>query len=221
MYKFLYLSHILNTNVPTYGDEDRIEIKPQTEISNGETVNMFTLHLTNNHIGTYIDLPKHFFNCERGVKFYDPNIWYFQNVKLVDIPRSDSKLIFSEDLPDNIAADVDLLLIRTGYEEYRIEDKYWNDNPGLSSEMANFLRIKYPKLRAVGFDFISLTSWKHKDEGLKAHLNFLDPSQREIFIIEDMKLSELSDHKIVDLTAAPWLIDEIDSAPVTVIARVE
>jgi len=40
-------------------------------------------------------------------------------------------------------------------------------------------------------------------------------------VIEDMKLSELSNHKIVDLTAAPWLIDEIDSAPVTVIARVE
>ena len=221
MNKFIYLSHFLDSNVPTYADEDKIVITPKTEIERGETVNMFSLQLTNNHIGTHIDLPKHFFDCEKGVKNYESSTWHFQNVALVDIPRNDSKLIFSDNLPDNIDKDVDLLLIRTGYEEYRSEEKYWNDNPGLSSEMATFLRNNFPNLRAVGFDFISLTSWKHKDEGLKAHLNFLDPSQREIFIIEDMKLSELSDHKIVDLTAAPWLIDEIDSAPVTVIARVK
>lgn len=221
MKKFIYLSHILDSNVPTYGDEDKIVITPKSVISESETVNMFSLQLTNNHIGTHIDLPKHFFDCEKDVKFYDPSTWYFQNVELVDIPRSDSKLIFSDDLPDNINSNVDLLLIRTGYEEFRNENKFWNDNPGLSPEIPTFLREKFPKLRAVGFDFISLTSWKHKDEGLKAHLNFLDPSQREIFIIEDMKLLDLSDRKIIDLTAVPWLIDEIDSAPVTVIARVE
>jgi len=221
MYKFIYLSHFLDSNVPTYADEDKIVITPKTEISKGETVNIFSIQLTNNHIGTHIDLPKHFFDCEKGVKYYEPSTWHFQNVALIDIPRNDSKLIFSDNLPDNIDKNVNLLLIRTGYEEFRSEDKYWNDNPGLSSEMANFLRNKFPKLRAVGFDFISLTSWKHKEEGLKAHLKFLDPNKREIFVIEDMKLSELSNHKIVDLTAAPWLIDEIDSAPVTVIARVE
>lgn len=221
MKKFIYLSHFLDSNVPTYGDEDKIVVTPKSVISKGETVNMYSLQLTNNHIGTHIDLPKHFFDCEKGVKFYNPSTWHFQNVELVDIPRSNSKLIFSDDLPDSITTDVDLLLIRTGYEKFRSENKYWNDNPGLSSEMAIFLRKKFPKLRAVGFDFISLTSWKHKDEGLKAHLNFLDPSQREIFIIEDLKLLELSDRIIIDLTAVPWLIDEIDSAPVTVIARVE
>lgn len=221
MKKFIYLSHILDSNTQTFGDEDKVVITPKSEISKGETVNMFSLQLTNNHIGTHIDLPKHFFHCERGVRFYDASTWYFQNVELVDIPRSDSNLIFSDDLPENISTDVDLLLIRTGYEKFRSKNKFWNDNPGLSSEMATFLRKKFPKLRAVGFDFISLTSWKHKSKGLKAHLNFLDSSKREIFIIEDMKLLDLTDCIIIDLTVVPWLIDEIDSAPVTVIARVE
>ena len=144
----------------------------------------------------------------------------FPKCSTIDIARNNSDLITSANLPSEIDTSIDLLLIRTGYEKYRNENKYWNDNPGVSSELADYLRRNYPKLRAVGFDFISLTSWKHKEEGLKAHLNFLDPAKREIFIIEDMKLQELGDHDIIDLIIAPWLIDEIDSAPVTIIARV-
>ena len=88
---------------------------------------------------------------------------------------------------NDLNIDVELLLIKTGYENYRIQDKYWNDNPGLSSELASYFRTRFKKLRCIGFDFISLTSWNHRLEGRLSHREFLTPDQpnSSILIIED------------------------------------
>ncbi len=219
MGKYIYLNHLLSKNTPSFGDEDTVEIEPKTQISKGAGVNMFSISLSNNHIGTHIDLPKHFFDCERGVEFYYPSTWRFEKVCVFDIPVSEANLISHYQFPKNVNRDIELLIIRTGYEKYRTQDKYWDDNPGLAPEMADFLRVNFPKLRAVGFDFISLTSWKFKDEGITAHLNFLDPEKGEIFIIEDMKLSEINSSKILSVDVIPWMIKDIDSSPVTIIAE--
>lgn len=220
MNNFVYLSHFFSKNTPTFGNDDKIEINTKTKISKGDVVNMYSLFLSNNHIGTHIDLPKHFYDSEKGVEYYNPKAWIFGNIKLIDIPRNNSDLITSSDFLDKNNKNVELILIRTGYQKYRNTDKYWNDNPGLAADLGDYLRSNYPNLRAVGFDFISLTSWKHKEEGIKAHLNFLDPSKGEILIIEDMKLSDVNDDEISEVVVSPWLIEELDSAPVTIIAKI-
>ena len=55
------LSHAIDIDTPSYGNKDRIGIVSNTAIVNGDTANTSELHFTNNHIGTHIDVPKHFF----------------------------------------------------------------------------------------------------------------------------------------------------------------
>ena len=74
---------------------------------------------------------------------------------------------------DQIPSDIEFLIIKTGYGKYREIDKYHNDNPGLHSSLANELKDRFHSLRAVGFDFISLTSWNHRDHGKVSHFSIL------------------------------------------------
>ena len=69
---------------------------------------------------------------------------------------------------------------------------------------------------AIGFDFISLTSFKHRSVGKQAHLSFLNP-EKPITVIEDMHLEKL-DSCPSKINVFPLLVKNIDSAPVNVIA---
>ena len=68
----------------------------------------------------------------------------------------------------------DLLLIKTGFAIFRNSndplerEKYVSQGPGISPEIGNWLR-KFRNVRAIGFDFISLTSYQHREIGRRAH----------------------------------------------------
>jgi kynurenine formamidase len=140
---------------------------------------------------------------------------------VIDIPCTEACLIAPEDLKKvNIRSDVDILLIRTGYESLRGKEAYWNNNPGLHPDLADYLRNTYPHLRCVGFDFISVTSWKYRSEGKLAHKAFLAPENggREIWAIEDMSLKDAP--KIIkEIIVAPLLVEDGNGSAVTVIAK--
>jgi kynurenine formamidase len=51
-------------------------------------------------------------------------------------------LIAPQDMPR--LADCELLLVKTGFEKYRRKEIYWRNSPGLSPELAGFLRKKCP-----------------------------------------------------------------------------
>ncbi len=151
---------------------------------------------------------------------YEPADWIFNRVKVIDIPCDGARLIYPRDLPGPIADDVQLLLIRTGYESLRTTDRYWNDNPGLSPELGFHLRELCPDLRAVGFDFISITSWQFRQEGREAHRAFLDPggSGNALWIFEDLALQEISG-PINRVTAAPVFVENSNGSTVTIFAE--
>ena len=110
----------------------------------------------------------------------------------------------------------ELLLIRTGYGKYRGTNKYTITPPGLSSELASYLRKKLPKLRCIGLDLISIGSYANRKEGHKAHHAFLNPKKGEpILLLEDVKLDSGSVYSKVII--APLLIEKIDGSPCTVI----
>lgn len=217
--KVKFLSHPLSSDTPSYGDRDEVVLLPKSSISNGDTSNTTDFRLTNNHIGTHFDVPKHFYDDGSTITDISPDLWLFFNVCLIDIPCEQGRLIEVSDFESVIIkSDTDLLLIRTGFENFRNEDKYWNGYPGISENACEYLRSKFEILRAVGFDFISLTSPLFKEQGKKAHLSFLnEKDRRPIYIIEDMKLSVLTsdpDNVIV----APLLIDKGNGGPVTVLS---
>lgn len=222
--KIVRLSHTLTKDTPSYGNRDTVRIKPNTSISHGDSSNTSVWGFSSNHIGTHIDVPRHF--CETGMRTFDLPVddFIFKNVQFIEIPCQGSKLISVLDIQKVVEVDVktELLLIRTGFESFRSENKYWNDNPGLAAELAEYLRINFQNLRCVGFDFISLTSWKERSGGAHSHRAFLCPEKgiRPILIIEDMSL-EIVRGTILWTIVSPLYVDDGNGGPVTVFAGIE
>jgi arylformamidase len=221
--KIIYLSHPYNDSTPSYGDRDQVEISPNSSIQSGETANSSRWVFTNNHIGTHVDVPYHFDLSGKEILDYAPREWIFNKVGLVDIHCEEAHLIEAQDLlDDSIDSDIELLLIRTGFERYRGGEKYWKDNPGISSKLPEYLRKQFPQLRCVGFDFISITSWRHRDIGRESHLAFLKPPENQcpLLAIEDMSLNNINGN-IDWAIVSPLLIQNGNGSPVTVFANLK
>lgn len=224
MSSHICLSHIIRPNTPAYGDRDRIFIRSNSSIKGGDSANSSCWVFSNNHIGTHLDAPRHF--SEHGKRTYDIPVsdFIFNQVHLVDIHCSEARLIGPDDfsaIGSLIPTDTELLFIRTGYEQYREEKKYWNDNPGLAPELADYLRQNFPAMRCVGFDFISLTSWKFREEGRASHKAFLCPGDGEqaILVIEDVALANI-DGKLQKTIVAPLFVEDGNGGAVTIFAEV-
>ena len=225
MKTYICLSHIISQNTPSYGNRDRIILRTNSSIKQGETANSSCWIFSNNHIGTHIDVPYHF--SETGKKTFEIPIdeFIFNKVQLININCNNACLIgvnHLEKYSSIIERDIELLLIRTGFERFRGDEKYWNDNPGLAPELADYLRTNYPLLRCVGFDFISLTSWKYRVEGRLSHKEFLCPEteKKEILIIEDMSLKDVNS-RIKQLIVAPLMVEDGNGGAVTVFAQIK
>ena len=218
----ILLSHFLDSGTPTYGNRDKLTINEISEIQKGASANSSKWNFSTNHIGTHIDAPYHFIQNGKTLTDYKHDHWFSKKCFLIDIPCDIAQLInFSKPFYE-IPNDVEVLLIRTGYEKFRLKDKYWNDNPGLSPELGVWLKSNFPSLRIVGFDFISLTSWKYREEGKEAHRSFLGSSKdnQSICIVEDMALEKIN-NQIKDIIISPIFIKGSNGSPVTVFANLD
>lgn len=208
----IFLSHYLNLHTPMYGGKkNQIEIKEISSIRNGDTANSKRLKFPN-HVGTHIDFPFHFDNDGKKIQNYEPNFWIFKKIGLIDDQVENIELQF-ESLDKNI----DFLIIKTGFGEYRNQKKYWQSQPVFPSYLASKIKNHFPNIRAIGFDMISLTSQLDKQEGKKAHIEFL--VENDILVIEDMNLENLNSTPI-ELIVSPLLVEDIDGCPCTIIARI-
>jgi kynurenine formamidase len=214
------LSHTIDNATPTYGNRNHIIIKQLTNKVENFYVTESQWIFETNHLGTHIDLPKHFIN--NGLTFNDFNdtFWYFKQVKILDIPKVKGELIQYSEIEEKMKSEekdkIELLLLRTGYEKYRGNEKYWKDNPGISSHCSKLLKENFPLLKGIGFDFISLTSYNFRADGKIAHHN-LFKNNFPFIIIEDMKLSLVKN--IENVFVAPLMVNNSDGAPVTVFAN--
>jgi len=217
--KYMYLSHFLSSDTPTYGNRDKFEINKNSSIENGDTANSHSLSLSTNHMGTHIDLPNHFYRNGQSLNDFKASYWFYNNVGFIELPKKNGELIIVDDLlcfEKLLDSQIEILIIKTGFEQYRKTDIYWQENPGVDPSVANYLIEKYPNIRTIGFDFISLTSFKHRSIGKEAHLAFLNP-KKPITVIEDMHLEDLNICPS-SINVLPLLVQNIDSAPVNVIA---
>jgi kynurenine formamidase len=167
-----------------------------------------------------MDAPKHFVDSGKTMDSYEASEWVYSKTCLVKIQAQADLLILPEHVSEQIQKDCELLLIKTGWEKFRTETKYWEHNPGLSPQLGKWLRENCPNLRMVGFDFISLTAFQHREVGREAHRTFLSAQGREaIMIAEDMSLDKLSSapKKVI---IAPLRIENADGGPITVLAEI-
>ena len=212
---FVWLSHVLSDNTPLYGGADNLQIIPEKAIQSGDSCNTSFIKMPS-HAGTHVDVPKHFIADGRAIDSFSAGEWIFYDPCIIKIDILPGTLIEQKHIINyNMFERADFIIFKTGFENCRKDDIFWQQSPGLAAELADFLLIKCPKLRAVGMDFISISSLKHRDKGRMAHREFL---QRGILIFEDMRLSELQPHThLQKVIALPLRFKQGDGAPVTIV----
>jgi arylformamidase len=216
----IFLSHEIGTDTPQYGGADDLRIQQGNSIKKGDSANTTILSLTS-HVGTHVDVPYHFFSDGQTLTNIPATFWVFRSVQCIDVQCGKDQLIYPSDIENiSIRKDTELLLIRTGFEHFRSEAKYWQSNPGLSTDLARLIRKEHNSVRAIGVDFISITARAHRGEGRKAHREFLNQKNHSdiVILIEDMSLKNVTD-KVSRVTVLPLMIVGGDGAPCTVIAE--
>ena len=221
MGKWSLLSYHLTMRTPAYGGGPGLEIEYEKNMSMGDSCNTSRLYLSS-HLGTHIDLPRHFVKDGKTVTDYPPDFWIFKNPVVVDVsPIDPGKIVNQADIDfDAISPDVDLLLIKTGFGRYRSDDIYWTKNPGFSDQLPEILRTRFRLLRAVGVDSISISSFVQRDIGRKAHKAFLK-GETPLLIIEDLDLNRVGENSgLTQVIVAPLLVEGAEGSPCSVFAEI-
>jgi len=206
----VYLSHFIDSDTPVYGgSRGNILIKQIRSIDRGDTSN--NLHMTfPAHVGTHIDFPYHFSNDGKKSNDYPPAFWIFNKVGFLDCSIEDV-----ESNLDSIAADIEILILKTGFGVNRHKDIYWSCQPVIPAKFASLFKKRFPNIRIFGFDMISLTSRLDRAEGKSAHINFL--VNNDILVLEDMNLQNIV-HMPKLVIVSPLQINAADGVPCNVIA---
>ncbi len=221
MGRWIYLSYPLSPDTPAYGGEDSLKISHGKSMVKGDSCNTSYWSLSN-HLGTHIDCPRHFVGNSKSVDNYSPGFWVFHCPQILDIsPTKPGSLIGPHDIKmDGVSKECDLLLIKTNFCSMRDREVYWRKNPGIEPDVAPFLRENLLNLRVFGFDFISLSSFAHREIGRNAHRAFLD-HPNPILPLEDVNLSQLdAGTRLETVIISPLVIESADAAACTVFAKV-
>jgi len=222
--RFVKLSHDLDVNSPVHVALRIPEITQNKYVSLGDGYNSFILTFEN-HSGTHVDAPGHFLEEGKVISDYSLDELIFKNPSILDIPKNMNELIGLQDVIGEDFNGVDCVIFRTGFEKFHDLDtkKYLLENPGISPDVIYWIRKKFPEVRCVGMDCISISSYKYPDLGEKAHINAFKISEElgePLLLIEDMKLSDIENELLNEVMVIPWQIKGIDSAPCTVIAKI-
>ena len=221
---YILLSYKIDGLSPFYGGKKGFSYDPTSSIEKGDAANTQKWELPN-HLGTHIDFPYHFYQNGQTVDDFHEEFWIFNGEKIqileVNIPENKFLIETKHFEKNNLNFDADFLILRTGIGKYRCEEKFWKYNPGLSLGTANWVKENFKKLRIIGLDSISISSWQHRDVGRKVHKKMLDP-EKPILIAEDMDLSKINKGTIfIKVYIAPLMVSKSDGSPCTILAEVE
>ena len=216
--QFCYLSHPLKLSLPVYGGMAEVSLSMTKSLLKGDSCNVYRMTFEN-HWGTHVDCPAHFFSNGKGPADYPPEWWIFKRPQVISIELQPAQIITVTDIISKIEPDADMLIFHSGWTAYReTDDIYSTQNPGIHPDVGRWLRGNYPSVRTVGMDWVSLSSYKHRAIGREAHKAFLNPDAEghPILIVEDMNL-KVNLTNLKEVWVMPLLVEAIDSAPCTVI----
>lgn len=215
----IWLSHPWGPSCPAYGGGAKIELQTAQSIARGHSSNSLRFS-SSNHAGTHMDAPKHFIDSGRTIDSYSPEELCFSKPFLMDVQLDGNARHISPHHLEALSAvakkqfqDCDILLLRTGAESYRDEERFWEDGIGLDLGLADYIRAHAPQCRAVGIDTISITAFSNRELGRSVHREFLGGA-KPFFLIEDMALAKVKVLK--RLMISPLRIEQGDGAPVTI-----
>ncbi|MFH1369576.1 MAG: cyclase family protein [Elusimicrobiota bacterium] len=218
MYEFL--SYPMAEYIPSYGKpSQKIGVSRKKSLSSGDSCNVFELRFEN-HWGTHVDCPNHFFRKGMKAVNYPAAYWIFDRPQVVKLALRAGQPASIDMFKGRINNNTDLLILKSGWGKFRRKPVYSLRNPAIHPDTARWLRANYRNLRAVGIDWISVSSFSDRAMGRETHNAFLDPDSpgRPLLLIEDMKIPNKK-NKLLKVTALPLIFTNIDSAPCTVIGE--
>ena len=216
----LLLSYPINSKTPMYGNSsEKPSLLPIKSISKGDSSNSYLLKIIN-HSGTHLDAPAHFMSQGRCVSSYPLSDLTFYQPRVIVIEKEGGQWIDENDIPNNLN-DFDSLFIKTNFCYKREKKEYVLNNPGLSPEAIKKIRTN-KNIRLIGIDTISISSLNDREKGRIAHkMAFDEKLGNPLLIVEDMDLRFVDNKSnIKKILIVPWAIEEVDSAPCSVIAEV-
>ena len=222
---WIYLSHILSETTPLYGGMGQVKIVRARSMSEGDSSNSSDLALSA-HAGTHVDAPRHFDPAGVTLDTYPPNHWQAVRPWLLDVSSPPGGILDLTRIGaalETVPTECDMLLLRTGAEAWRTHDPkvYAEQGPGVAPDVADWLR-RNRELKFLCMDFISVSSFAHREIGREAHQVFLGPhgvGSPPILLVEDMALSQLEQAPRL-VWIVPLRYTAADGAPVTVLAQV-
>ncbi|MEI6153722.1 MAG: cyclase family protein [Deltaproteobacteria bacterium] len=215
--RYCFLSHIIKDKMQIFGGKATVDISCVKSIIAGDSSNVFNFTMEN-HWGTHVDSPRHFFDNGPKITDYPPTFWIFQRPTVLDVKLRPAELLNDIDMLKTVPINTDLLLFRSGWSSCRDQDIYGKENPGIHPDVGLFIRRHFPKIKAIGIDWVSVSSFQNRELGRETHRILLDPQGegQPVLIIEDMDLTkDLS--LLFQVWAIPLRIAEVDSTPCTVI----
>jgi kynurenine formamidase len=203
--------------VPVYGGSGLLNIRRVKSLTGGDFANVFCFNMEN-HWGTHIDAPYHFFENGKKIIDYPPRYWFFKSPQVIKVSLSPAEILTCSEWIKDINPNTDILLFQSGWDRFRGQEIYSQENPGIHPEVGFFLREKYPEIRAIGIDWISISPYKNRELGRESHRVFLgsEGHNNPMLLIEDMNMSfDLT--MLRELYVMPLMVDAFDSAPCTII----
>ena len=214
----VWLSYTINNTTPLYGGRaENYNLYKTSSIKDGMIANDTRMETTV-HIGTHIDMPYHFYENGQTIDDFDIDFWFFKKPLFIELSPSgfiikDELILQLEKIRDEF---YDILIIKTGICQHRDKEQYWNKNYGLNPALYKYIVQRYPSIRVIGFDSISISSWQDRDLGKIAHKVFLNPNN-PILILEDMDLNNINEYtNLKEILISPLRIENCDGLPCTV-----
>ncbi len=207
--------------MPLYPGTLPLSIERHDSMEKGAESNSSSI-IMNTHSGTHLDMPPNFLKNGLLVDELLEKEMVLEPAYLLPIPkRQDEEILINDIKGIEEMDDAEALLLRAGFFSYRKEMKevYISKHPWISPYVPDHLRKMMPRLQLFGIDTLSIAVPHRPREGRNAHLGFLK-GKRPIMILEDLDLSNESLLKgRWRLRIYPWIIDEIEAVPATVLAQ--
>jgi len=210
------LTQVIEPEMPIFPIDPQPIIFPWTtiEVHGFATNALFMVE----HTGTHVDAPSHFIKHARSIDAVELEIFQGSAVVLDLTNFGENAMIKSADIKKaeekNEIGKGDIVLIRTGWDSFWGKDIYLKSNPGLSADVAQYLKKKQAKL--VGIDTANIDH--PKASKFPVHNILL---AKNIPIIENLtNLSSIKKSRF-EFIAMPLKIKKGTGSPVRAIAVVE
>jgi len=204
------LTHTIHPEMPVFpGTEQPILERANTLEKDGFQEAKITMY---SHTGTHIDAPAHMLSD--GPYLDNLKIDHFiGNAIIVDFSDKEKKVIDVESLEsyEDKIRNVEFVIIKTGWDKYWGNEKYYENFPSLSEEAAQWLSEFH--LKGIGIDAISIDAVDSTTFAIHKVL-----MEKNILIIENLTNLDRIQNEYFILSILPLKNKDGDGSPVRAIS---